>query len=725
MQVYPDKETSSNSPSMDGLLGLQHFVALSSEDEAAPPDAPAAAAAAADTAETTAGTTTTDAKPAATEGERHPPTRRRNQVAMAVTTGQQRQTRQRRQLGGGAAAARSNKAAVPAAQAARLAGWRAGWLATYCDGDGAQTAEAADATNAARACNLNADNKATDAATPGAELTGATARGWAEAEAAAERREAATAAAERAADATERRAAAEREEGARRLARRRLRDWPAGSDFEVVEEHFDLDDARASIAELASEEFALRTLDPSRRAAGRRKRGKTLAATADGTNEQATGAYAPGTEGTPTEETNTTARRPASASPAELEAATRRVRARVERDRDADARAACQDEGDPHDPAWTFEVLATRRHEVAADRTKRANTTRRLGVGLQQAKQGGVMPLTLRTRTRPRTAAEATDAVESALAQKVSRCKNEAQLAMTSQAKAARAEEAQAEHEKKRGWTGAEAARLARGAREGVRLLKAGAPLWQVNNAGRGLAELCNDSGRGTGRGKGRGKHRCAGVAVPHLREVRETNLAQQRTSSFSKQLRGANVLEIEDTDSGSERACRGATGATHTTAVDNRHHHRSSSSSSSNDDGNNDSDSSLDSMSSSERRQLTHDVAEGAAKQKQLHARGLRKSPGRKAATAAAAEARRTQRAHSKATEKAAARERQKSANFWLQEGFGLPRQGLPPPSCSVGGPLGESVAYDVEGKCRVYSGRGSLSNQMGVQMDFLPTDM
>ena len=350
MQVYPDKETSSNSPSMDGLLGLQHFVALSSEDEAAPPDAPAAAAAAADTAETTAGTTTTDAKPAATEGERHPPTRRRNQVAMAVTTGQQRHTRQRRQLDGGAAAARSNKAAVPAAQAARLAGWRAGWLATYCHGDGAQTAEAADATNAARACNLNADNKATDAATPGAELTGATARGWAEAEAAAERREAATAAAERAADATERRAAAEREEGARRLARRRLRDWPAGSDFEVVEEHFDLDDARASIAELASEEFALRTLDPSRRAAGRRKRGKTLAATADGTDEQATGAYAPGTEGTPTEETNTTARRPAFTSPAELEAATRRVRARVERDRDADARAACQDEGDPPRP---------------------------------------------------------------------------------------------------------------------------------------------------------------------------------------------------------------------------------------------------------------------------------------------------------------------------------------------------------------------------------------
>ena len=90
-------------------------------------------------------------------------------------------------------------------------------------------------------------------------------------------------------------------------------------------------------------------------------------------------------------------------------------------------------------------------------------------------------------------------------------------------------------------------------------------------------------------------------------------------------------MVELDDTDSGGERACRGA----NATARANRH-----SSSDSNDKSTCSSNSLR--MISSERRRLTQEVAEDAAKRKQLKPHGLRKSPSRKAATAAAAEARR-----------------------------------------------------------------------------------
>ena len=122
--------------------------------------------------------------------------------------------------------------------------------------------------------------------------------------------------------------------------------------------------------------------------------------------------------------------------------------------------------------------------------------------------------------------------------------------------------------------------------------------------------------------------------------------------------------------------------------------------------------------MSSSARRELEVSVATDTAT---LKASGQRKSFAAKAATAAAKKERTTQRQAAAKQTKAEQRELQARANHWHEEGFGQPRAGWPLPNRSSSAPLGESVFIDEVAGVRVYCGRGSMSNQRGLQMDFL----
>jgi hypothetical protein len=379
----------------------------------------------------------------------------------------------------------------------------------------------------------------------------------------------------------------------------------------------------------------------------------------------------------------TAARQPAPSTEEELAAAKRRLRARTQGDKDRQEHTSA---GSTCDSRWTPDALEERRLAVQTAREPKQRKTRELGLQLQGARQGGAMPSELRPRTPLQTKAEA---AASLLVKRVVRHTSEAQEALQKAQHAATQEEAHATREKARGWTDEEARRKAQAAKEAVKLMRAGAPMSEVNLAARGN---------------------------PQLRPQEEPARQKRRKTAAA---RAVQALPLQAAAPAATPPAAPATATTTTSrqaAAKARSASSSSTTSSKSSDG--DSSSSLSSLSSSARRALEVSVATDTAT---LKASGQRKSFAAKAATAAAKQERTTQRKAAAKQTKAKQRELQARANHWHEEGFGQPRAGWPLPNRSSSAPLGDSVFVDEVAGVRIYSGRGSMSNQRGLQMEFL----
>jgi hypothetical protein len=378
----------------------------------------------------------------------------------------------------------------------------------------------------------------------------------------------------------------------------------------------------------------------------------------------------------------TAARQPAPSTEEELDAAKRCLRAREQGDKDRQEHTSA---GRTCDSRWTPDALEERRLEVQAAREPRQRKTRQLGLQLQGARQGGALPSELRPSTQPQTRAEAT---ANLLAKRVVQHASEARLAQQKEQHTAAQEEAHAAREKARGWTDEEARRKAQAAKDAVKLMRAGAPASEVNLTARGN---------------------------PQLRPQEEPATQKRRKTAAA---RAVQALPLQAAAPAATAPAAPATATTTSRQAAAKARSASSSSTTSSKSSSGDSSSSLSSLSSSARRELEVSVATDTAT---LKASGQRKSFAAKAATAAAKKERTTQRQAAAKQTKAEQRELQARANHWHEEGFGQPRAGWPLPNRSSSAPLGESVFIDEVAGVRVYCGRGSMSNQRGLQMDFL----
>lgn len=535
----------------------------------------------------------------------------------------------------------------------------------------------------------------------------------AEREEAAERKEAETEAAERSQDAAARRQAAELEEEGRRQERRRQQACLADSDCESVR---DGSGDERLLSQIAAEESALLTLAAAKGPTRHRQEQMRGRATAGGEETEKKEAEKDeameGLQSVLRRRRKTTALRSVLSSEEELGAAARRLHGRVQRDKEVQARAERQDQGDPHDLAWTYEALQERQAEVRKVREKVFYKTRRFGVRLQGARQGGAIPPGLRPRAQRRAAT-----AEDKLAQEVQRRGEAARRELggegvgrdTPKAEHARAaDEARSAKEKRQGWTAPEAAAKERAVRESLRHLRSGGDAQEVRLMARGHVPLLAAGATATtaaaerGRGRGRGGSRGDGVAVPHLREVRKAERAPRFTHFKTLRKAGEAALDLPSSDDG---AGRGGDGERSRGAGGTRSGSRTPRGDRS-DSSNSGAEASISSMDSSE------------AKPKRAG------RPKHNAAKAKAAATVRQRQRELKTLEKRQAAERQWESNFRHQEGFGSPLAWLPMPNRSDAPPTGEGMVVDTANGVRCYIGRGSLSNSKAWQQDFLSAE-